>query len=379
MASTAVALSEDVEARRSDAREGDPLEIRSLTHAFGDATVVNNVSLKVPGGQIASVLGPSGCGKTTILRLLAGLLTVQQGEIRLGDDRLDQMLARKRRIGLVFQNYALFPHLTVRENIAYGLAAQGVPPAERRGRVERMLDLVRMGPFRDRLPKELSGGQQQRTAFARALAIEPRLLLLDEPFAALDKDLRLDLQIELVRLQKSLGTTTILVTHDQEEALSVSDLVVVMRAGRIEQVDTPISVYDQPASLFVNLFVGRASTVAGQLVEDGLRGAQVALAAGPVIRLKKAAGLPRGSAVIVSVRPEHVSFAAKNAEGAIPAVVTVSLPLGPVIVHELLLADNTPVKIVETRAEGAGIRERGEQVHVHLDLDKAHIFAGTAD
>jgi putative spermidine/putrescine transport system ATP-binding protein len=353
------------------AAHGEELRVQGVSHRFGAISVLDNVSFTVGAGQILALLGPSGCGKTTILRSIAGLVRPEAGRIDLGAERIDRLPTRRRRIGMVFQSYALFPHLTVQENVAYGLAAHGVPRSERSKRVENMLALVRLEGFASRLPKELSGGQQQRAAVARALAIEPRLLLLDEPFAALDKDLRLDLQIELVRLQKKLSITTIIVTHDQEEALSVAGQVIVMRAGKIEQQGAPTEIYDRPKNLFVNLFVGRASVLRAVVSETGPRRALLRLSTGEELALPVPIPFTRGTAVAVSVRPEHVAFA--GGENSLSATLVVSLPLGPTIVHEAVLDDGTPVKLVEPRNPEA-VRMTGQRVRIRPDLTRLQVF-----
>ncbi len=350
---------------------GEELRVERVSHRFGTTTVLDEVSFTVEAGQTLALLGPSGCGKTTILRSIAGLVRPDAGRIDLGAMRIDSLPTRRRRIGMVFQSYALFPHLTVQENVAYGLAAHGVARPERRKRVDEMLALVRLEGFANRLPKELSGGQQQRAAVARALAIEPRLLLLDEPFAALDKDLRLDLQIELVRLQKKLSITTIIVTHDQEEALSVAGQVIVMRAGRIEQQGAPTEIYDRPKSLFVNLFVGRASVFRAVVSETGPERAHLSLSTGEVLALPAPVPFMRGAPVAVSIRPEHVTFG--DGENSLSATLVVSLPLGPTVVHEAVLDDGTPVKVVEPRTPET-IRSPGQRVRIRPDLGRLQVF-----
>jgi putative spermidine/putrescine transport system ATP-binding protein len=272
---------------------------------------------------------------------------------------------------MVFQSYALFPHLTVRENIGYGLWASGVGRRERQARVDRMLALVRLEALGDRLPRELSGGQQQRTAVARALAIEPRLLLLDEPFAALDKDLRLDLQIELKRLQRELAVTTILVTHDQEEALSVADRLVVMRAGRIEQAGAPGELYERPASLFVARFVGRTTALAGEVTDP--EGGRVRLAAVGDVTLGRPLAFRRGAPVMVTLRPEDARLATPGTAGAWPARLAVSLPLGPTLLHELELPDGTRLKVTTSRGEAA-VPAPGEACAVLPRLEALQVF-----
>src|SRR5262249_20750775 len=212
-----------------------------------------------------ALLGPSGCGKSTLLRIIAGFLVQSEGAVLFDGAVVDHLPASRRGVGIVFQNYALFPHMTVAENVAYGLQAQRWPKEKIASRVEEMLRLVHMQPYHDRVPDQLSGGQQQRVALARCLAVDPKVLLLDEPFGALDKNLRLDMQIEVKRLQRSYGITTVLVTHDQEEALSMADRIAVMNQGRIEQVARPTEIYDNPSTLFVNQFVGATNLLAGEL------------------------------------------------------------------------------------------------------------------
>ena len=244
----------------AEAKGGRSLVLDAITHRYpGGAIAVENINLDVKGGEIIALLGPSGCGKTTLLRIVAGFIAQTQGRIIIGDEIVDMLPPNKRAVGIVFQNYALFPHLTIAENVGYGLAARGVDTATRRKEAQRLLELVQLPSMAERLPRQLSGGQQQRVALARALAIKPSILLLDEPFAALDKNLRLDMQIEVKRLQRVSGITTLIVTHDQEEALSMADRVAVLSQGRLEQFGSPSDVYDRPQTLFVNTFVGSAN------------------------------------------------------------------------------------------------------------------------
>lgn len=247
----------------SNAAEGKQLSVRGLTHSYGGLNAISDISFEIAAGEIVALLGPSGCGKSTVLRAIAGLIQPKSGVIQLGGEDIANVSARARGIGMVFQNYALFPHLTVAENIAYPLACQKVGRTERRERIEEMLSLVQLKGFGHRLPRELSGGQQQRVAVARAIAGRPSLLLLDEPFGALDRALRFDLQVELLHLQKTLGITTLIVTHDQEEAQSLAGRLVLMNKGNVEQIDTPMAVYDRPRSLFVNTFIGQANVLHG--------------------------------------------------------------------------------------------------------------------
>src|SRR4051812_46855791 len=232
------------------------LSLDSVCKRFGDTDIVKSVSLRVPSGKILSLLGPSGCGKTTILRMIAGFLRPTSGLIRIGGEEANDIPPHKRRLGMVFQNYSLFPHMTVAENVAFGLKMQGVAAGASRTPVEHALAMVRMKGMGRRYPAELSGGQQQRVALARAVVTRPRLLLLDEPFGALDRKLREELQIEVKQLQRELGITFVFVTHDQEEALTISDFIAVMRDGEILQFGSPIEIFDKPKILFVAEFFG---------------------------------------------------------------------------------------------------------------------------
>src|SRR6195952_337042 len=289
----------------AEAKGGRSLVLDAITHRYpGGAIAVENINLDVKGGEIIALLGPSGCGKTTLLRIVAGFIAQTQGRIIIGDEIVDRLPPNRRDVGIVFQNYALFPHLTITENVAYGLAARGVDTATRRREAQRLLELVQLSSMGRRFPRQLSGGQQQRVALARALAVKPSILLLDEPFAALDKNLRLDMQIEVKRIQRLSGTTTILVTHDQEEALSLSDRIAVLNQGRLEQLATPTEIYDRPASLFVNTFVGAANVLPGILVSSTATGAVVALDGGPIIDANPPSGtIADGTPVTVCIRP----------------------------------------------------------------------------
>jgi putative spermidine/putrescine transport system ATP-binding protein len=313
---------------------GTPLVVERVAHRYGNAVALEQISLDIAGGELLTLLGPSGCGKTTLLRIIGGFIQQSAGRILIGGEPVDRLPPNRRTVGIVFQNYALFPHMSVERNVAYGLEARRASRADVKARVAEMLALVRLGHLADRTPRELSGGQQQRVALARALAVRPSILLLDEPFAALDKNLRLDMQIEVKRIQRLSGTTTILVTHDQEEALSLSDRIAVLNQGRLEQLATPTEIYDRPASLFVNTFVGAANVLPGILVSRTDDGAWVALDGGG--RLATRAPLePVGSGqkVVVCLRPEHLRL--KDAGDGLAGTVEMGLPLGATIVHEI--------------------------------------------
>ena len=273
------------------------VRLERLTKLYGEAAAVDDVTLEVREGELLVLLGPSGCGKTTTLRLVAGFVEATRGTIRLGARDVTREPPYRRNIGLVFQNYALFPHLTVFENVAFGLRRRRVAEAAVGERVRRALGLVRLDGFEGRLPRQLSGGQQQRVAIARAVVIEPDVLLLDEPLSNLDAKLRHDVRLELRRLQKALGITTVMVTHDQDEAMAVGDRLAVMGGGRVEQVGTPAELYRSPANRFVASFVGR-----GNFLEASPAPGGVVLASGLALASEHA----KAGAGAVMIRPEAV-------------------------------------------------------------------------
>ena len=341
---------------------GQSLFIDQVTHRYGASTAVQDVTIDVKGGELVALLGPSGCGKTTLLRAIGGFINQTEGHIVVGGEAIDHLPPNKRSVGIVFQNYALFPHMTAAENVSYGLEARRMPRAEVKARVDEMLTLVKLGHLAARYPRELSGGQQQRIALARALAVKPSILLLDEPFAALDKNLRLDMQIEIKQIQRLAGTTTLIVTHDQEEALSMADRVAVFNLGRLEQLGTPTEIYDRPASLFVNTFVGTANQLTGKLLAVEGNAARVALdLGGELVARAPIEPLTAGEAVTVCVRPEHMRIS--DGDG-IPGTVEMGLPLGAMIVHEIRTAGGGAFKISEPRASGMEPRAGGTAVRV---------------
>ena len=343
----------------SRAAVGAALRFIDVQHRYGNAIAVAGVNFQTRPGELVALLGPSGCGKTTLLRIVAGLLRQSAGQVQLGNRIVDALPTGERGVGIVFQSYALFPHLSVQANVAYGLRARGISVAQTSSRVGEMLELVHMGSFARRYPRELSGGQQQRVALARTLAVRPQVLLLDEPFAALDKNLRLDMQIEIRRIQRELGITSLLVTHDQEEAMSMADRIAVMNAGRVEQFDTPEAVYDRPASLFVARFVGVANLLPGRLKRNNT-GFEMQCDSGGIFQLLVAAPCSREGRVLMSVRPEHLALGAVGG-GAPEATVTMVLPLGSHHVVELALDGGGTVKVsLQRHGDGlpAGIGDR---------------------
>ncbi|KQT49701.1 Fe3+/spermidine/putrescine ABC transporter ATP-binding protein [Devosia sp. Leaf420] len=354
------------------------LVVNSLTHRYGTALAIDRITFDVRPGEVVALLGPSGCGKSTVLRSIAGLIKPQEGTITMGAQRLDTMPARTRGIGMVFQNYALFPHLTVEENVGYPLTCQGLPRSERRQRVAELLTLVRLDTMARRLPREQSGGQQQRVAVARALAARPNLLLLDEPFGALDRALRFDLQVEMLRLQRSLGITTLIVTHDQEEAQSLAGRLVLMNKGRVEQIDTPTAVYDAPKSLFVNSFIGQANQLPGIIQSAGADHSIVRLAVGQKIKVPRQVEFVVDAPVVVTCRPEDVTLVSGANATTLPARVSVAIALGPTLVHELTLADGTEIRASQMRDQSMRPGKPGEAVFLSIDTARCHIFPAPA-
>ena len=356
----------------SDAR-GHDLRLDRISHRFGDFLALNDVQLDVAAGELMALLGPSGCGKSTLLRIVSGFIRQTQGHVLFDNECVDHLPPNRRGVGIVFQSYALFPHMTVRQNVAYGLEAHHWPPDRISPRVEEMLDLVHMREYAERLPRQLSGGQQQRVALARCLAVDPKILMLDEPFGALDKNLRLDMQIEVKRLQRDYGITTILVTHDQEEALSMADRIAVMHRGRIEQMASATEIYDRPATLFVNQFVGTTNVLSGRIVATDGAGTEVALAAG-VLRTPPS-HLMKGADVIVSVRPEHFRVQDEGESGQLSGIVKVVMPLGPQVIYDVEIPGGTGVKISQPRDASSVQLQSGSIVHfAPISAAACHIF-----
>lgn len=279
------------------------VHIDGVTKRYGTATAVDDLTLDVQQGEFLSLLGPSGCGKTTTLRMIAGFEYPDAGDIRISGRSVLNLPPYRREVNTVFQAYALFPHLTVAENVAYGLQQRRVPKAEQRERVSEALDMVQLRAFADRKPTQLSGGQQQRIALSRALINRPSVLLLDEPLAALDRQLREEMQLELKLLQARLGTTFVFVTHDQAEALSMSDRIAVMRAGRIEQLDAPDAIYAEPASAYVASFIGQQNFVHGTVRADG---EAVDTAIGVIAGRWGGEHVAAGQPAVAAIRPEYV-------------------------------------------------------------------------
>ncbi|MCK1744452.1 ABC transporter ATP-binding protein [Bradyrhizobium sp. 139] len=284
------------------------LELKDVTKKYGGFTAVENVSLELEPGKVLSLLGPSGCGKTTTLRIIAGFAAPDGGTVQIAGEDVGQLKPYERNVGLLFQDYALFPHMTVAQNVAYGMRYRGTPAAAIPSRVKQMLSLVQLAGMEARYPSQLSGGQQQRVALARALATDPKIVLLDEPLSALDAKLRLELRIELKEILRSVGATTIVVTHDQEEALSLGDEVVIMHAGKIVQRGAPTQIYQSPASKLVAEFVGRSNWFQATRGSSSIAGFTSYVTSDGVEIRAKSPPSDRDGRVNLCVRPEHIEL-----------------------------------------------------------------------
>ncbi|MFC4277418.1 ABC transporter ATP-binding protein [Achromobacter aloeverae] len=335
----------------------DDIQVR-----YGDAIAVDRIDLAINAGEFVALLGPSGCGKTTLLRVIAGFIRANGGAVMLDGVDISTLSPEDRRIGMVFQNYALFPHMTVAENIAYGLRSHRAPKALIASKVQEMLEVVRMAGFDKRLPRALSGGQQQRVALARALAISPRLLLLDEPLGALDKNLREEMQAELLRIQRELGITTIMVTHDQEEAMSMADRIAILNRGQVVQFGTATEIYDAPSTAFVSGFVGNSTFLDGLLGRGDGDQWTLRTSGGVELRFLSAGPCRRAGAARIALRPEQMELC----DDGVAAVVRYARPMGPSTRVGVSLEDGTELQLSAPRDHGADSLPAGARVRVRI-------------
>jgi multiple sugar transport system ATP-binding protein len=339
------------------------MEIRfqNITKTFGDRSVVDDLSLGIDDGEFIVLLGPSGCGKTTTLRMLAGLETVSSGDIFIGDERVNDVPTQQRDLAMVFQSYALYPHMTIAENIGYPLRVRKLNKDEREQRVARVAKMLEIEALLERKPRQLSGGERQRVALARAIVREPRAYLMDEPLSNLDARLRVQMRGELKRLQHQLGTTTIYVTHDQAEAMTLASRVAVMSKGRLQQFDTPLNIYNRPANRFVAEFVGNPSMnfLEGRVERGEFVSESVRL---PVDR--------KDSAVTLGIRPEHVHVLTQPEDGAIPASVYVTELMG----NETFVFVSVGSHRLIARAAADFRADVEDTVWLRLQTEKAHFF-----
>ncbi len=354
------------------------VKLINVTKRFGDVVAVNNVSFEVKEGELFTLLGPSGCGKTTTLRLIAGFYKPDLGEIYFDDELINDVPPYKRNTGMVFQNYALWPHMRVFDNVAYGLKLRNWPPRKIIKRVKEMLQLVGLAGKEKRYPSELSGGEQQRVALARALVIEPRVLLLDEPLSNLDAKLRVRMRSEIKKIQKKLGITTIYVTHDQEEALSISDRIAVMNKGRIHQIGDPVEIYENPKDLFVADFIGTTNFIPVRVIEFDKESHKITISIGDQKLITSFYGsVETGSEVICAVRPESLDIfkldeVPKNRPYIIGKIDLIDF-LGKIIRYEV----ETDFGLIRVDTSEKSLREKfkeGEKVVISLEPESVRIF-----
>ncbi|MFU8824694.1 ABC transporter ATP-binding protein [Yoonia sp.] len=345
------------------------LSLKYIRKNYGDVRAVDNVSLELQGGALTALLGPSGCGKTTLLRMIAGLEDPSAGSISLGGRDITRLPAHKRKFGMVFQSFALFPHLNVSDNVSYALTIAGTPRGQAAARARELLDLVQLSAFAERRIGELSGGQRQRVAIARALAQEPDVFLLDEPMSALDAKLREDMQVELRQLQQRLGITTIVVTHDQHEAMTMADQIVVMSQGRVEQMGTPQAIYHQPENAFVADFIGKANFFDGVIAAGQVR------LGDHLLQITPPANFIDGSPVRIAIRPEKAALGGQGAN-LLPAKVTFVRDVGPV--RDIHL--ETPVgQMIVADSDNRQPLRIGDVVQVSLPAAAIHVFPRLQD
>ena len=347
---------------------GVAIQIDNVTKAYGKNIVIQGLSAEIQPGEFFTLLGPSGCGKTTLLRMIIGFNSIEGGEIRVDGKVINQIPTNRRNMGMVFQNYAVFPHMSVRDNVTYGLKTRHVPKAERYKRADEILKLVKIDDYADRMPTQLSGGQQQRVALARAIVIQPEVLLMDEPLSNLDAKLRVEMRNVIKRIQRQVGITTVYVTHDQEEALAISDRIAVMHGGVIQQIGTPKHIYQRPANEFVSSFIGLSNFVDAENENGTLDfgcGYRV-----PMTTLRPDAGRK----VCVAVRPEE--FLIRSAEEpGIPATVRSSVFLGMTQHYFLTLGEEKEIEVV-VPSDRSDLIPDGEKVSLQIVADKVNVFDG---
>jgi ABC-type Fe3+/spermidine/putrescine transport system ATPase subunit len=360
------------------------VELRAVSKRYGSVVALRDVSLAIAPGELVFVLGPSGAGKSTLLRIVGGYETPDSGFLGIGGRRMDDVPVHRRDIGMVFQSYALFPHMTVAENVGFGLRMRGVRDPERTDRVGWALSLVRLEGLGRRYPRQLSGGQQQRVALARAIAFRPTLLLLDEPLASLDRRLRDEMRLELRQLQRKLGITTIFVTHDQEESLTMADRVVVMHGGAVQQVAAPAELYNAPANPFVASFIGEMNVLRCAVLASDGADCEVRIG-GAVARVRSSAGLSAGDRVTVCLRAERAGLEgtppparspgrAGGGVNALTGQVRFSSYLGASTLYLVEVADGTLLKVSEPNSAGLARFAPGDSVTVSWPIEAAMVF-----
>jgi len=353
------------------------VQLQNVSKVFGETTAVNNVSLDVKKAEFLSLLGPSGCGKTTTLRIIAGFERPTQGSVFIKGELVNDVPAYSRNTGMVFQNYALFPHKSVYDNVAFGLKYRHFPKNEIKDRVKKSLELVQLPGLEARYPRQLSGGQQQRVALARALVIEPDVLLLDEPLSNLDAKLRAQMRIELKQIQRRIGITTIFVTHDQEESMTLSDRTVVMHQGSIIEEGTPFQLYEEPKSQFVASFIGQSNFMDGKISEVGEQSMNVSINGGPVLTVPKQDGYHQGDNVTVFVRYERLEvLPVQPAEGTnvMSGVIDHAMFLGTNYLYRIAVGDNLMLVTTEANTRRKLPFEKGSRVWARVEPENVGLI-----
>lgn len=352
------------------------IQVDHVVKKYGEVTIIPDLSVDIKNGEFFTLLGPSGCGKTTLLRMIAGFNSIEDGEIKFGDQVINAIPAHKRNIGMVFQNYAIFPHLTVRQNIEYGLKLRKVKKEEMKKKVDDILKVVQIEAYQDRLPERLSGGQQQRVALARAIVIHPNVLLMDEPLSNLDAKLRIEMRGAIREVQKEVGITTVYVTHDQEEALAISDRIAVMKEGVIHQIGEPESIYTRPYNVFVSTFIGHSNLFAGTIKKEG-EDVRVVFSNGYEMIVQHLVEEVRdGEEVTISVRPEEFRIG----EEGIEAVIKGRTFLGKYVNYEIgfedgmVLPGQPSIELSQDIGHTQQIYKVGEQIKLTPNVMKINVF-----
>lgn len=352
------------------------ISIKNVVKKYGETIIIPDLSLEIKNGEFFTLLGPSGCGKTTLLRMIAGFNSIEGGEICFDDKLINNISAHLRNIGMVFQNYAIFPHLTVRQNVEYGLKIRKMNKKVMKEKIDQILDVVKINEYQDRLPERLSGGQQQRVALARAIVIHPDVLLMDEPLSNLDAKLRIDMRSAIRDIQKQVGITTVYVTHDQEEALAISDRIAVMNGGVIQQLGTPEAIYSRPANVFVSTFIGHSNLFPAKIQIQG-QSARLTFSCGYQVQMEglDLAGF-KSDEVLVAIRPEEFSIGEKG----IKAKVQTRTFLGKYTQYELsveqgmISGEKNIIEYSQDIGHSTRLYEVGETVYLEPNLEKINVF-----
>ena len=348
------------------------IKIRDAIKRYGDNTIISDLSLDIKEGEFFTLLGPSGCGKTTLLRMIAGFNSIEGGDFYFNETRINDMDPSKRNIGMVFQNYAIFPHLSVKDNVAFGLKNRKMPKDQIEVETKKFMELMHIDEYAERMPDRLSGGQQQRVALARALVIQPDVLLMDEPLSNLDAKLRVEMRTVIKEIQNSVGITTVYVTHDQEEAMAVSDRIAVMKDGDIQHIGTPKDLYQRPANLFVSTFIGRTNVVGADLVvEDGK--AFVKFSDGYKLEMTNVLDEhKKDQKITVSIRPEELLISSDDVEG-MKAIIDDSIFLGLNTHYMVHTSDGTRMEIIQ-ESKIDSIIPKGSTVNLTVNAEKVNLF-----